>query len=200
MLSCKWIIILINACSNSHKCISLCTYSNSLQFVIVTRIDLLLLVCKEYKAQPHCPLYNKGMPINLLWATLCIYIYIRRVHYHVLLRALPHTATHCRTQRCALSHTTALPNTHCRTPAHCRTATHCCTVPHCHTCTAALPHTAAHCRTLPHCRTAAHCRAHCHTLPRTLLHAAAHCCAHYYNNTPYTRPHGRRSIPQRLQD
>jgi hypothetical protein len=123
---------------------------------------------------PTVPI-DKGIPIHILCATLCIY---------------GRTATH----RHAQYHT--LPLTTAYSRAHCYTLQHCCTIPNCHTRTATLLHTAAHSRiTLPHttthCRTAAHCR----TLPYTAVRSATlyqeHCCtlphalhAHYRVHCP----------------
>jgi hypothetical protein len=91
-------------------------------------------------------------------------IIIRRVYYHTLPRALPHTATHCCTLPRALPHTAVLPHTHNRTSAH--------YLPHCRTDTAALPHVAAlpHTAALPHSATLP-CALSC-----TTVHTAAHCC------------------------
>jgi hypothetical protein len=83
------------------------------------------------------------------------YIILRRAHCHTLTALCAGTVTHCHTLQCfavrtsvdnhahcqllpataALSHTAALPHTHCHTLQHT---------------TAALPHTVAYCRTLPH--------------------------------------------------
>ena len=115
----------------------------------------------------------------ILWATyLCICL--RRAHcHHTMPRALPHTATHCRTEPRALPHTAALLYTtalpHTRALPHSRTLPHCSTLD-CHT--VAQPDTAA--------RTFIHYQAHCHTLPyalshtatRTATHSRVHCLIH----------------------